>query len=58
MRVMRRSWQHFRANPIVLSPSKGQRRNAKASEGANDVAGANAAAAIDPELFGQAVAAE
>ena len=56
MRVMRRSWQHFRANPVVLSPSKGQRRNAKASEGANDVAAA--AAANEPELFGQGVAAE
>ena len=35
-----------------------QRRNAKASEGANDVADAEAAAANEPELFGQGVAAE
>jgi ribonucleoside-diphosphate reductase beta chain len=34
------------------------RRNAKASEGANDVADAEAAAANEPELFGQGVAAE
>ena len=33
-------------------------RNARASEGANDVADAEAAAANEPELFGQGVAAE
>ena len=35
-----------------------QRRNAKAGDGANDVADAEAAAANEPELFGQGVAAE
>ena len=35
-----------------------QRRNAKAGDGANDVAEAEAAAANEPELFGQGVAAE
>ena len=35
-----------------------QRRNAKAGDGANDVADAEAAASNEPELFGQGVAAE
>ena len=35
-----------------------QRRNARAGDGANDVADAEAAAANEPELFGQGVAAE
>ena len=34
------------------------RRNAKAGDGANDVADAEAAAANELELFGQGVAAE
>ena len=42
----------------TVSSSFDQRRNAKASEGANDVADAEAAAANEPELFGQGVAAE
>ena len=37
-------------------PSFDKRRNAKAGEGANDVAVAEAAAANEPELFGQPIA--
>ena len=42
----------------AVRSSFNSRRNAKASEGANDVADAEAAAANEPELFGQGVAAE
>ena len=43
---------------VAVWSSFDQRRNAKASEGANDVADAAAAAANEPELFGAGVAAE